>query len=141
MISQSYSKGTKTKITFQVEDVDLTEPAKQQRSGVQVGIALLFNGETTEVFPKKFLYDYIRNRGDKMAGYKVVMVDGQDEGVPAGDHSNQSKPESNKKYIFIGVGVAVGLIALLVLVFIVKRYVYCFHFALSSVTFNYSQLR
>lgn len=109
-----------------MEDVVITEPAKQQDNGVLVVIALLHIGETTEVFPKTFMYDFISKSGDKLAGHTVITVDGQDEGAPAGHHSNQSKPKSNSKYIYIGVGVAVGLIALLVLVFIVKRYVHYF---------------
>lgn len=114
-----------------MEDIVITEPAKQQDKGVFVGIALLYNDEdTTEVFTKSFVHDFIRKSGDKLAGYKVIMVDGQDEGVPAGRHSNQNK--SNNKYIYVGVGVAVGLIALLVLVFVVKRYV-SYKFTLLSI--------
>jgi len=82
---------------------------------------------TTEVFPKELIYDVISKDGNKLAGYEVVTVDGQDDGAPAGKHSNQSKDKSNTKYILIGVGVAVGIIALLVMVFIVKRYVSCFY--------------
>lgn len=104
-------------------DIVITEPAKQRDHGVFVAIAVLHIDKTTEVYPKRFLYDFISNSGNKLAGYEVIMVDGQYEGVPAGRHSNQSKDKSNNKYIFIGVGVAVGLIALLVMVFIVKRYV------------------
>lgn len=113
-----------------MDDIVITETAKQQDNGVFVGIAVLYITNTTEVFPKTFIHDVISNNGYKLAGYEVVMVDGQDEGVPAGDHSNQRKVKSNTKYILIGVGVAVGLIALLVMVFIVKRYVSCFCFTL-----------
>ena len=105
-----------------MEDIVITKPAKQQDNGVLVGIAVLYIDNTTGVFPKTFIYDVISNDGHKLAGYKVVMVDGQDEWVPAGGHSNQSKDKSNTKYIIIGVVVPVGLIALLVMVFIVKRY-------------------
>jgi len=113
-----------------VEDIVVTEAAKQQDNGVFIGIAVLHFTNTTEVFPKKFISDVISNNGYKLAGYEVVMVDGQDEGVPAGGHSNPIKDKSNTKYILIGVGVAVGLIALLVMVFIVKRYASCFYFAI-----------
>jgi len=94
---------------------------------VLVGIAVLHITNTTEVFPKKFIKDVISNNGYKLAGYEVLEVDGQDEGAPAGGHSKPSKDKSNTKYILIGVGVAVGLIALLVMVFIVKRYASCFY--------------
>lgn len=113
-----------------MDEIVITETAKQQDNGVFVGIAVLCITNTTEVFPKTFIHDVISNNGYKLAGYEVVMVDGQDEGVPAGGHSNQRKVKSNTKYILIGVGVAVGLIALLVMVFIVKRYVSCFCFTL-----------
>ena len=90
---------------------------------------MLYIDNTTEVFPKTFMYDVISNDGNKLAGYEVVMVDGQDEGAPAGGQTNQSNDKSNTKYILIGVGVAVAIIGLLVMVFIVKRYVSCFYFA------------
>lgn len=104
-----------------MKDIVITETAKQQDSGVFVGIAVLHIDNTTEAFPKEFIHEVISYNGNKLAGYEVVMVDGQEEGVPAGRHSNQSKDKSNTTYILIGVGVAVGLITLLVVVFIVKR--------------------
>lgn len=113
--------GGSAKPLFQVEDIVITETAEQQENGVFVGIAVLHTDSTTEAFPKEFIHKVISYNGNKLAGYEVVMVDGQDEGVPAGRHANQSKDKSNTNSILIGVGVAVGLIALLVVVFIVKR--------------------
>lgn len=113
-----------------MEDIVIKEPAKQQENGVSVAIAVLHIDNTTEVFPKEFVHDAISNNGNKLGGYEVVRVGGQDEEVPAGGHSSQTKEKSKTKYTLIGVGVAVGLVALLVMVFIVKRYVSGFYFAI-----------
>ena len=119
------SKGQNIQLTFEDEDINIVEPAKQQDQGFMVGFVVLYtDGMNTEVMPKSFMHDFISSRGDNLAGYKVIMVDGQKEGSPAGHHS-APQHKSKSKYIYIGVGLALALAAVLVLVFVVKRFVSC----------------
>lgn len=117
------SKEQNTQVTFKDEDVQIVEPAKQQDSGLLLGFVVLYtDGITTKLMPRSFVLGFITNSGDKLAEYKLLKVVGENEGAPAGRHS---PPQNNSKtkYIYIGVGVTLGLIALLVLVFVVKRFV------------------
>ena len=120
------SKRQKIQLTFEDDDIDIVEPAKQQDQGFMVGFVVLYtDGMNTEVMPKSFMHDFISSRGDNLAGYKVIMVDGQNEGSPAGHHSAAPQHKSKSKYIYIGVGLALALVTVLVLVFVVKRFVSC----------------
>ena len=120
------SKRQKIQLTFEDDDIDIVEPAKQQGQGFMVGFVVLYtDGMNTEVMPKSFMHDFISSRDDNLAGYKVIMVDGQNEGSPAGHHSAAPQHKSKSKYIYIGVGLALALVVVLVLVFVVKRFVSC----------------
>lgn len=119
--SASLSKASKTRLVFEDTDIKITEAPNQQAKGVGLGFVVLYtDGNNTEVMPRNFVHDFISSNADKLAGYNVIMVDGKDEGPAAGHTKAPSK--SNTKYISIGVGVALGIIALLALVFVVKRY-------------------
>lgn len=117
------SKGPKNQLIFSADDIKIVEKATKQGSGVMVGFVVLYSdGTSTSVMPKKFVHDFIVRSGDELAGYKVTKIGDEIEGAPAGHHSKpQSK--SKTKYIVIGVGVAAGLIAVIALVFVVKRLV------------------
>ena len=118
------SKASKTRLVFEDTDIKITEAPNQQAKGVGLGFVVLYtDGNNTEVMPRNFVHDFIGSNADKLAGYNVIMVDGKDEGPAAGHTKAPSK--SNTKYIYIGVGVALGIIALLALVFVVKRFVCC----------------
>lgn len=86
-------------------------------------VVLYTDGITTKLMPRSFVLGFITNSGDKLAEYKVLKILGENEDAPPAGRHSPPQNNSKTKYIFIGVGVTLGLVALLVLVFVVKRFV------------------
>lgn len=125
--SASLSKAQKSPLVFEDPDIQIVEAAKKKDKGVAVGFVVLYtDGINTTVMPRSFVHKFITSElseNDKLAGYQVITVDGKgtNEGKPGGQHSNKNK-SSKKTYIYIIVGVVFGLIFVLALIFVVKRY-------------------